>query len=121
MHPAGEVLTALYERLEAGVRLSRGDIERGPHGASEGTGTPGRGSDGSGTSVIVWRSKPARRWLSRAPAQKAYVKSLFKNELAFGIGPAGTGRNLACRGRCESVYRRAWTRLACRVQPSGGG
>ncbi|MCL4132851.1 UNVERIFIED_CONTAM: hypothetical protein GTU68_007480 [Idotea baltica] len=28
----------------------------------------------------------------RTAAQKTYVKSLFKNELAFGIGPAGTGK-----------------------------
>jgi phosphate starvation-inducible PhoH-like protein len=33
----------------------------------------------------------------RTAAQKAYVKSLFKNELAFGIGPAGTGTYLAVR------------------------
>ena len=28
----------------------------------------------------------------RTEAQKVYVKSLFANELAFGIGPAGTGK-----------------------------
>jgi phosphate starvation-inducible PhoH-like protein len=28
----------------------------------------------------------------RTDAQKAYVASLFSNELAFGIGPAGTGK-----------------------------
>lgn len=28
----------------------------------------------------------------RTAAQKAYVQSLFDNELAFGIGPAGTGK-----------------------------
>jgi phosphate starvation-inducible PhoH-like protein len=28
----------------------------------------------------------------RTEAQQAYVKSLFGNELAFGIGPAGTGK-----------------------------
>ncbi|MEL6992509.1 MAG: PhoH family protein, partial [Pseudomonadota bacterium] len=28
----------------------------------------------------------------RTDAQKAYVMSLFKHELAFGIGPAGTGK-----------------------------
>ena len=28
----------------------------------------------------------------RTEAQKAYVQSLFDNELAFGIGPAGTGK-----------------------------
>ena len=28
----------------------------------------------------------------RTDAQKAYVRSLFENELSFGIGPAGTGK-----------------------------
>ena len=28
----------------------------------------------------------------RTNTQKAYVKSLFKNELVFGLGPAGTGK-----------------------------
>ena len=28
----------------------------------------------------------------RTAAQKAYVRSLFENELCFGIGPAGTGK-----------------------------
>ena len=28
----------------------------------------------------------------RTAAQKSYVQSLFDNELAFGIGPAGTGK-----------------------------
>ncbi|RJE80154.1 PhoH family protein [Paracoccus sp. JM45] len=28
----------------------------------------------------------------RTDAQKAYVRALFENELAFGIGPAGTGK-----------------------------
>jgi phosphate starvation-inducible PhoH-like protein len=28
----------------------------------------------------------------RTEAQKAYVRTLFENELAFGIGPAGTGK-----------------------------
>ncbi|MDA8875787.1 PhoH family protein, partial [Planktomarina temperata] len=28
----------------------------------------------------------------RTEAQKAYVEALFKNELSFGIGPAGTGK-----------------------------
>ncbi len=28
----------------------------------------------------------------RTDAQKSYVQSLFQNEMAFGIGPAGTGK-----------------------------
>jgi phosphate starvation-inducible PhoH-like protein len=38
---------------------------------------------------IKTRKKPVE---PRTDAQKAYVKSLFENELAFGIGPAGTGK-----------------------------
>jgi len=37
---------------------------------------------------IKTRKKPVE---PRTAAQKAYVESLMKNELAFGIGPAGTG------------------------------
>ena len=38
---------------------------------------------------IKTRKKPVE---PRTAAQKAYVESLMKNELAFGIGPAGTGK-----------------------------
>ena len=61
-------------------------------GTQDGTGT----RDGDqmemfkGSAVeIKTRKKPVE---PRTDAQKAYVKSLFENELAFGIGPAGTGK-----------------------------
>jgi phosphate starvation-inducible PhoH-like protein len=91
---AGEVLTALYERLEAGRAVEPGDIDREVRmGASEkGTGTPvGDQMDlGVGDRVEI---KTRKKMVEpRTAAQKAYVQSLFKNELAFGIGPAGTGK-----------------------------
>lgn len=91
---ACEVLSALYLRLEAG-----GDVETGAidgeirmGGAEVGTGT--RSGDQLEMSVGDKVEIKTRKKLiePRTEAQKAYVKSLFENELVFGIGPAGTGK-----------------------------
>ena len=88
------VLESLYERLEAGKDLETGDIDRELRmGASEkGTGIQ------PGDQLEMFRGGPVeiktRRKLiePRTEAQKAYVQNLFKHELCFGIGPAGTGK-----------------------------
>ncbi|MDA5095512.1 PhoH family protein [Aliiroseovarius sp. KMU-50] len=91
---AGEVLTALYQRLEAGRMIESGDIDAEIRmgGSQEGTGT----RDGDqmemfkrGDVEIKTRKKTVE---PRTEAQKSYVQNLFENELAFGIGPAGTGK-----------------------------
>ncbi len=95
---AAEVLTALYERLEAGRAVEPADIDREVRmGTSEkGTGSPMgdqmdmiTGLDAGDRVEIKTRKKIVE---PRTAAQKAYVKALFNNELAFGIGPAGTGK-----------------------------
>jgi len=40
----------------------------------------------------------------RTDAQKAYVQSLFENELAFGIGPAGTGKTYLAVAVAVNMY-----------------
>ncbi|NOD62506.1 MULTISPECIES: PhoH family protein [unclassified Ruegeria] len=91
---AVEVLQSLYTRLEGGREVEAADVDRELRmGASEqGTGT----RDGDqlemfkgGSVEIKTRKKLVE---PRTDAQKAYVQSLFQNELAFGIGPAGTGK-----------------------------
>ena len=90
---AAAVLTALYDRLESGRSVESGDIDRelrmGPQDAE----TPEPGDQlemfKGGTVEIKTRKKLVE---PRTDAQKAYVQSLFNNELAFGIGPAGTGK-----------------------------
>jgi len=91
---AADVLRALYERLEAGRAVERGDIDRELRmgGTEADTGV----QDGDqlemfqgGRVEIKTRKKLVE---PRTDAQKAYVRSLFSNELAFGIGPAGTGK-----------------------------
>ena len=91
---AVEVLEALYERLESGKSVEHGDIDREIRmgGSEEGTGAR------EGDQLEMFKGGPVeiktRKKLiePRTDAQKAYVLSLFNNELAFGIGPAGTGK-----------------------------
>jgi len=87
-----QVLQSLYNRLEAGRTLEAGDLDRelrmGPKPV------------GKGDQIELFKGDTARVEIKtrkklvepRTDAQKAYVKSLFANELAFGIGPAGTGK-----------------------------
>ncbi|MGY9049178.1 MAG: PhoH family protein [Rhodobacterales bacterium] len=88
---AKEVLNALYSRLEQGRSVEQGDIDREFRMAPEEPAASG------GSQLEMFSGKveiKTRRKLvePRTDAQKAYVKALFQNELAFGIGPAGTGK-----------------------------
>ncbi|MBF9041383.1 AAA family ATPase [Rhodobacterales bacterium LSUCC0387] len=91
---AAEVLGSLYARLEAGKPVEAEDVEGAirMRGSVEGTGV--RAGDqiemfGASSLEIGTRKKTVE---PRTDAQKAYVQNLLKNELAFGIGPAGTGK-----------------------------
>ncbi|HHB81503.1 MAG TPA: PhoH family protein [Aliiroseovarius sp.] len=89
---AADVLHALYERLETGRAVEAGDID----GEIRLGGGGGESLDGDqmelfkgGRVEIKTRKKLVE---PRTEAQSAYVQNLFQKELAFGIGPAGTGK-----------------------------
>ena len=90
-----DVLQSLYARLESGRGIEPADIERelrmgGPSPQQDGDQIEMfRGEGPDGRVEIKTRKKLVE---PRTAAQKAYVKALFDNELAFGIGPAGTGK-----------------------------
>ncbi len=88
-----EVLGTLYARLEAGKAVEPADIDRelrmglAPRAAATDSDTP--------ETVAQERIeiKTRKKLIEpRTDAQKTYIKSLLDNELAFGIGPAGTGK-----------------------------
>ncbi len=89
---AKEVLNALYARLEAGRSVGQGDIDREFRMAPE----PAAPKGGAQLEMFAGGKveiKTRRKLVEpRTDAQKTYVRSLFANELAFGIGPAGTGK-----------------------------
>ena len=91
---AADVLRKLYARLEAGRGVEPGDIDAAVRlgGSNEGTGV--RSGDQiemfqRGQLEIGTRKKTVE---PRTEAQQAYVRALYEHELAFGIGPAGTGK-----------------------------
>ncbi|PYG33216.1 PhoH family protein [Pelagimonas varians] len=86
---ATEVLRSLYDRLEQGREVGQSDIDR-EFRMGEDQGPAGQMEMPVGEKVEI---KTRKKLIEpRTDAQKVYVKSLFDNELAFGIGPAGTGK-----------------------------
>ena len=89
------VLRGLYQRLEGGRSVDPGDVDReirmsdGLAAGIEAKELPQMELFTGAKLEIKTRKKPVE---PRTAAQKAYVASLMKNELAFGIGPAGTGK-----------------------------
>ncbi|MEM7320185.1 MAG: PhoH family protein, partial [Pseudomonadota bacterium] len=91
---AADVLQALYDRLQSNRSVESADVDRELRMGSSEQDTGTRAGDQlemftGGKVEIKTRKKLVE---PRTDAQKAYVKSLFENELAFGIGPAGTGK-----------------------------
>ena len=91
---ATAVLNALYARLETGKEMSFADVDRELRMGDD-PGDPA-GADGGqlemfkgGAVEIRTRKKLVE---PRTDAQRAYVRALYAHELAFGIGPAGTGK-----------------------------
>jgi phosphate starvation-inducible PhoH-like protein len=92
---AADLLRALYVRLEQGRPVDSADIDRELRLGTDDAGDPRLDAGNqlemfkAGRVEIKTRKKLVE---PRTDAQKAYVKALFDNELAFGIGPAGTGK-----------------------------
>ncbi|WP_375257273.1 PhoH family protein [Citreimonas sp.] len=87
---AAEVLRALYDRLEQGRDVGKSEIDRHFRMADEAEDLSQLEMFGDGGAVEIKTRKKLVE--PRTDAQKAYVRSLFAHELAFGIGPAGTGK-----------------------------
>ncbi len=90
----GAALNALYARLEGGRSVEPADVDMILRMGDSAVDTGVRVGDQIEMPIshgieIQTRKK---RVEPRTAAQKAYVQSLFDNELAFGIGPAGTGK-----------------------------
>ncbi len=92
-----DVLSSLYQRLEAGRGVEAGDIDRELRmGASDQPAAMPQDQmplfPAGGTASRIELKTRRKLVEPRTEAQKAYVKALFDHDMAFGIGPAGTGK-----------------------------
>ncbi|MEO0361469.1 MAG: PhoH family protein, partial [Pseudomonadota bacterium] len=88
---AEAALKALYERLEAGRPVEKADVDAAIRMRGEAPpADPGQLELFRGGKVEIRTKK--RVVEPRTAAQRAYVQSLYRSELVFGVGPAGTGK-----------------------------
>ena len=90
------VLEALYTRLENGKSLDNGDLDRELRevlGVKDLEHSKERDKQIEMFKKSNFEIKTRKKVIEpRTDAQKAFASSLLKNELVFGIGPAGTGK-----------------------------
>ena len=90
---AASILQSLYTRLEQGRHVQEADVT-----AELRMNVVGGDALKADKQMEMFRGGPVeiktRKKLvePRTEAQKSYVQALFKTELSFGIGPAGTGK-----------------------------
>ncbi|RLJ51578.1 phosphate starvation-inducible protein PhoH [Litoreibacter meonggei] len=90
---AADVIKALYIRLEGGRSVEMADIEAEIRMGRSADNTGIRDGDQIEMFNAGVEIKTRKKTVEpRTQAQKEYVNALFNNELAFGIGPAGTGK-----------------------------
>lgn len=91
---AADVLRGLYARLEAGRGVEPGDIDAAVRLRGSVGGGGARDGDQAemfaGAALEIGTRKKTVE--PRTGAQRDYARALFRNELVFGIGPAGTGK-----------------------------
>ncbi|MCW0180154.1 MAG: PhoH family protein [Zavarzinia sp.] len=84
---ARHALRDLYKRLEAGHDIGPGDVDGAIRLAEAAA-----GGEAEGPAPIPGIRTGRRTILARSAAQGAYLDALGRNELVFGLGPAGTGK-----------------------------
>ena len=90
------VLEALYTRLKNGKSLDTGDLDRELREVTGGKDLENESQVDKQIEMFKeanFEIKTRKKTIEpRTNAQKVFVSSLLKNELVFGIGPAGTGK-----------------------------
>ena len=102
---ARRVLETLYEQAVRGQDLAQGDVE----GAIRAVIAQGSLFDfdpklgKTAFEEINLRKRPVR---ARTAAQASYIRALKRNELVFGIGPAGTGKTWLAVAHAAQLFER---------------
>ena len=99
---AGQVLRALYTRLEAGESITQAEVD-----------AEIRFTDGSRANAPgAIKTSSSRAVRPRSPAQGLYLEMMRQYPLVFGIGPAGTGKTyLAAAFAAHMLHERRVDRL----------
>ena len=94
---AADLLRALYQRIEQGYQFEPSDLERmlrtGDFAFAFNAFNTQKSENLNNLNDVTFRVQTRKKLVEpRNQAQKNYIQQLFQHELAFGIGPAGTGK-----------------------------
>ena len=100
MENAKQVLEELYEHAKAGRDIEIGDVDgalRMIAGVAEPAKkkepkAPKTAAEGGGSNSHLKITTRNKVIMPRSPGQADYIAKLQKNEMVFGVGPAGTGK-----------------------------
>jgi phosphate starvation-inducible protein PhoH and related proteins len=84
------VLEDLYSRLARGLEVAAGDVDGAIRLAEAARLAGADPAEGAPAPAMIRTGR--RPVLARTAGQSAYIDALTRNELVFGIGPAGTGK-----------------------------
>jgi len=84
---AKAAIEVLYNRVSKGIEINEQEVKA----AFRMTGNGISGDEAQNLSDIVLKTKK-RHIYPRSATQAAYIQEMMKNELVFGLGPAGTGK-----------------------------
>lgn len=82
---ARDALNALYRRLTTGLTVNQAEVD-----AAVRLAISGDGGDANDAKYTI--RTPRCHITPRSAGQKSYIAALYRDELVFGLGPAGTGK-----------------------------
>ncbi len=101
------VLESLYERLLEGHDIVQGDVEGAIRMAeAEEAQLPFPALAESGRVQLARIATRKKSVVARTPMQDAYIRAMDRNELVFGIGPAGTGKTYLAVALASAMLER---------------
>lgn len=111
MQTAEAVLDMMWARLKKGLEVSISDFDAALRFArGERTPSPANAQHASRENFLDEKAgiKGAggnRSVTPRSPNQSAYIEAMRKNDMVFGIGPAGTGKTFLAVAAAVEMYR----------------
>ena len=108
VNQARQIIDVLYDRIRNGDAIATGDVEgtiRSVTTASAQMTLPSM--EKKGGKLALSSISTARKTIhARSATQDAYIRALDKEELVFGIGPAGTGKTYLAVAHAASLLER---------------